>query len=484
MSISEEHLFAKRLLRHYPQHEVAALPLVEKLLRYVREGHTAMPLDGADFPLLMHSPFRCTETHLYLQKHWFFETKILERLQLLPKGPYSRGATQQEAVENGLKFPLSLLTGGPGTGKTYTAALLANAFLEAFPQKSRILLAAPTGKAASHLEKSLGASLKGKCAIRSGTLHSLLYKELDADLILVDECSMIDLGLFSRLLQSVPQEAHLVCIGDPYQLPSVEGGSIFADLVDSCFLPTVCLNVCLRTENTTILDLAKRIREGDPEAFSCLQKENFHLDSPEKFARELHLAIEGKFPTASSSPPSPEELFPFLQNFRILSCTRQGPFGVDSINEIILSHLLEISQGWLPIPILLTRNDSTLGLYNGEVGFLLKNLSCPSGEEDTILFFDAAQTPKFYPPHAVPLFEYAYCLSVHKSQGSEYQEILLLVTEGSENFGREVLYTAVTRAKERLSFDAVSDVLERAITTSGRRHSGILFRLANLRPLA
>jgi exodeoxyribonuclease V alpha subunit len=483
--------------------------LIPTLCGMLEEGALRLPSeiiadvnDPLDFPT---KPLCRFGNQIYFQKNWVNESTLLRNLQRLNQPPDatsaflqtisgSLNAEQQEAVKKGILYPLSLITGGPGTGKTYTAAYLVLNYLKTLREeqreKFRLILTAPTGKAVAQLEKNISKHLPKTPSIISGTLHSLLnLKEekpspLLADLILVDECSMIDSSLFARLVESILDKTHLVLIGDPNQLPPVEAGSFFADLIDSAVFPVTQLKQSLRMEREQIFQLASDIQKGN--AQSVL--EQLKSASPSvhyinligsKTQVNLWAQVKDNFPQPTLDEPDWETLVVQNEQFRILSCMRQGPFGVDAINQILFKQYLQAApqEGWLSIPILITRNDYQMDLYNGDTGFLIKRISPDLKYREDYALFPDKRRFSFY---ALPPFEYAYCLSVHKSQGSEYNEILLLIPEGSEVFGREVLYTAVTRARHTLTCAGELHVIEKAIQRSSRKISGLPIRLKSL----
>ncbi|MBY0529967.1 MAG: exodeoxyribonuclease V subunit alpha [Rhabdochlamydiaceae bacterium] len=464
-------------------------------------------------------PICISSSHAYLQKNWLYESEVLFHLKRLkastvnftfsqPAALENLNPEQQRAVINGMNNPLSFMTGGPGTGKTYTAAhLVRQCMMNLSPQQQsqfRVILAAPTGKAVAHLEKNMHRFLSDLHIphLKTGTLHALLEIKSDrarelappallADLILIDECSMIDAPLFARLCQAVVNGARLVLIGDPDQLPPVEAGSFFADLIDTDLFPTTRLKQSLRMEQQEILGLASAIQQADIKTVitALMEQESrvvFKVDlqmkrgSEAKFALLLAEYVEQKFPRATAHPPDPQMLFSLNEQFRILSCMRQGPFGVDAINQILLQRALHtcFAEGWLAVPIMITRNDYTMQLYNGDTGFLIKRMVSNEkvrkiGALDYALFLDKKQGIRTLPALALSAFDYAYSLSVHQSQGSEYDEILLLVPEGSETFGRQVLYTAVTRAKRSIAWEGQLPVIQAAVNKSSRKQSGL-----------
>ncbi len=426
-----------------------------------------------------------SEGRFYLPKYWELEERIvIPTTQMIcrnvkpipiPKLPDSLTEEQKKAVALACHHSLSLITGGPGTGKTSVALEIAHAF--AASGRPFISLAAPTGKAASHLASRLeGLSPH----LTFGTLHSLLgvrthgdlYKReghpLPADLLIVDEGSMIDTALFARLFAAIGPHTHLVILGDANQLPAVEGGSIFADLLKSG-VPSVTLTQVFRSDRKEILSTAHRILSGHS------LPTNLDLGLAEGNARTVYenlwKHVHPLFPKPQKNRPDPEELLASGSQFRMLSTLRRGLFGVDRINAFLKERFAALAEpgDYLSIPIIITQNDKQTELTNGETAILIQQI----GAEATG-YFPGGRT---FPLHELPPYHYAYCLSVHKSQGSEYDRVLLLIPEGSETFGREVLYTGVTRAKEQLEIDGHPESIARALKRTSERLSGIPARI-------
>ncbi len=169
---------------------------------------------------------------------------------------------------------------------------------------------------------------------------------------------------------------------------------------------------------------------------------------------------------------NPKELLEAFQRFRILTPLRKGPYGVETLNRTLVRHYLSKTDQWFVAPIMLVNNDYRLELWNGEVGILVRRKSEHIQEGDFAIFPKRGKVPALL----LPKYEYAYCLSVHKSQGSEFDHVLLLMPEGSEVFGRELLYTAATRARKKLEVWGSDEVLEKTINTQSHRLSGISHR--------
>ncbi|MFV0340966.1 MAG: ATP-dependent RecD-like DNA helicase [Parachlamydiaceae bacterium] len=352
---------------------------------------------------------------------------------------------QKQAVLLSLQFPFFILTGGPGTGKTFTAAQILNAYLSSCSISSpKIALAAPTGKAALHLEKTLSETLKR--SFESVTLHRLARARenvLPYDFYLVDEASMIDLELMEKWLKKVKSGARVVLLGDPFQLPPVECGSLFAELC-AIYPGKTSLTKCLRAESVELVSCAASLlKEG-----RFVPSEVVSLYSKEE---ALHPFLEGHlaaFPVDASL--SIQTLIDQFNSFRILSPLRKGPIGIDAINQFILKKLYASKKSELfPLPIMISANAPDLKLFNGETGLMLTTHAPtePLTPEDRVYFPDGRSIPALL----LPSFEFAYAITVHKSQGSEFDHVALLLGDDPLSRKKELLYTAATRAKKKLS---------------------------------
>lgn len=465
---------------------------------------------------------------IYLQKYWEFESQIAKNLARVSSTPpafsfdeskivdaanalSTQGLLlpeQAQAILQGCLSPMSLITGGPGTGKTYTVAHLIKVFWENLSPEQRehfeIALAAPTGKAAAHLHSNVMKLLSESSDLpnlSSKTLHALLgiksprwqrddssesAPPLSADLIVVDESSMIDVALMNRLLASVKKGARLLLVGDQYQLPAVEAGSLFADFIRLNMVPCTHLKTCLRTELRSILAFAKAVNSGDAKA----ALELIHGDSdpalrrlllpsdPYALRQALWSLVHSYFPGYHPSDIDPKTLLSRLNRFCLLSPVRKGVLGVDALNRYLWEKVCSTAprEGWLSQPIMVISNDYQLNLFNGEIGLLMRKLPLGSSHEDYALFpGKSAEEVRKVPLFLLPKYEYAYCFSVHKSQGSEFDHVILMLPEGSEKFGREILYTAVTRARKRLEIIGSDTAITRVITQSCERLSGLTF---------
>ncbi len=423
---------------------------------------------------------------------------LLAEKKLLPK--------QRDAIICGCKYPFSVITGGPGTGKTYTAGLLLKALWEGMDAlqrlKCRFVLAAPTGKAAMQLQASIARAMDGVKdfpSLQGKTLHSLLGVgkrrqdpyESDlaiADLILIDECSMIDAVLMTRLMQAVKPNARLVMLGDRFQLPPVESGSFFSDLVLATqdLARTIELQDCMRLELHSIVAVAESIKSKNTRTlFSLLEKATPQCglsfmqlkegESPSSIQEKLLRFAMPYFQFLFEKSYSPKQWIDCLLTFRILSPLRQGPLGVDALNAMFYrAHQAKAPDHAFVVPIMIAVNDPKLQLFNGEVGLLINR------EMAIFLSNDEEGKVREIPHVFLPKYEYAYCVSVHKSQGSEFDHVALLVPKGADHFGAEVLYTGVTRARKKLTLWMEQETVTRILGQETVRYSG-LSRINNLR---
>jgi len=405
--------------------------LLAAVMASAREGHLCFDLSKWSGVQTVTSPYLHQEGHLiYLKRNFECEKEIAMHLKRLigPLEPptYSKeGLTdeQAKAVHLALSNTVSIIEGGPGTGKTHLTSAIVKAI------GKNVVLAAPTGKAAARLKKY-------NPDFHCSTLHALLgfptrkkTSYIYADLIVVDESSMIDARLLAHFLRSLREGQRVVFLGDGHQLPPIESGSLFIDLID--WVPTAHLSQSLRSDRKEILQLAQDI-------------------------------LAGKMITPQE-PLSQEKVLEAKETM-ILTPLREGPWGVEALNALIFSAIKKIDGEIWCVPILITKTDYEIGLYNGEIGTLWRTNVKPLYAE-----FEGRQIPA----SRLPSYELAFALSVHKSQGSEFDHVMVLVPPGSENFGREVLYTAVTRARHSVTLCGDVETIQKTVSRSSQRISGI-----------
>lgn len=387
----------------------------------------------------------------YLERYYLAKKNVFKEWQRLSTSPVKRispslvdtnlNDAQKEAVLTSLKSQTLILTGGPGTGKTYTAALIVKTILDSLSVEERkdfeIAITAPTGKAALNLLQALSSSISNT-TLQAKTIHSLLglKKEvsqshetpiLPFDLVIIDEASMIGVELLETLLSSIKTGAKVILIGDPFQLPPVDGAEILKPLLLEA-KSKVELKECKRVDRKELLQIAEDVKNGHPIKVT--------LDKISKNA--LFLQFLNKY----SFLPS-ENFLHNLKKFCILTPLRKGALGSTLINEWFLRHLPKSQK--IAIPIIILENDYRFDLFNGELGVLITENPYQLNVKDSA-YFPGGKT---LPALLLPRFDYAFSLTVHKSQGSEFDEVLLVLPENL-TVSKELLYTAVTRARKKL----------------------------------
>ncbi len=467
---------------------------VIELLEGAKEGHLCSLVDpGLDLPAALCSegqdenPFPKTplvrqSNRLYLQKNWAIETLIFHKIrQMLSRAVEEREIDlfqkemsymslqegQVKALYMGFERSFAIFTGGPGTGKTYTAGCFIRLLCLQKLSDYKVMITAPTGKAAAHLEAALRAQgqLPGVLRCESMTLHRLLKLQpgtqkffsdrlIDADLIVVDEASMLDPPLLLHLLNAIGPNTRLLLLGDPHQLPPVEGGSLFPEIAMRFGQK---LDRSIRMGEGSLFSLSQAILAGN---LSEIAYES--IDWTQIIDRACSVLPNPIY----SSEPDPRQCLEDQKRFRILCALRQGPLGVDALNRELVARFKD-KQGWLAIPILIVENNPKLQLYNGSTGVLIRSKA----------YFLFGEELRMIPEGTLPRYEIAFFLSVHKSQGSEYDEVVAIFPPSSERFGREALYTAVTRAKKNVRIWIDEATLAVAIQSTGIKRSGLVARL-------
>lgn len=447
---------------------------------------------------------------------------------------------QKVAAAVALTRRISVISGGPGTGKTTTVAKLLAALIQlSGEQKCRIRLAAPTGKAAARLTESLGGALQKlpltgeQLALlpnEASTLHRLLGAQpgsqrlryhagnpLHLDVLVVDEASMIDLTMMSRLIDALPPHARVIFLGDRDQLASVEAGAVLGDIctyaslgytaeraeelarLTGCSLAAEQHSVagalrdslCLLQKSyrfgsdSGIGQLASAVNRGDRHTtcavfdgtFTDIEKKS--LQSGEEYQAMLDDALLGyqHFLTGVQQQRPPEQVIAAFGEYQLLCALREGPFGVSGLNDRLEQLLAEkrkinrtLHSRWYEgRPVMISRNDSALGLFNGDIGIALDR-----GQGLRVWFQMPDGSVKSFQPSRLPEHETAWAMTVHKSQGSEFNHAaLILPTQLSPVVTRELIYTAITRARQRLSLYTDERVLMQAIATRTERRSGL-----------
>lgn len=490
---------------------------------------------------------------------------------------------QKVAVANAINKNFSVIAGGPGTGKTYTVTKLLAALVmleqSAKPAEQNeltIALVAPTGKAAQRLSESIINAVSGfkglisdevldKIPNQAQTVHRLLgvlpnspnFKHhqdnpLPFDIVLIDEVSMVDLPLMTRIFRALKSSAKVILLGDADQLPSVATGSVLADIAprphggfseeNSSYLSQVCqypvalIKAAISTHKSgssftgdylTFLVksrrfdgkggiglLAKNVINGDvktswqllnlseEEANNKVSTHCAVINKPELILARGDISqwlapLVHAYYKPLESCENVKEAFSLLAKFRVLCATRQGKYGVEQINDLIKSFLGKNNSPYQQNqhalyhgqPIMVNENDYRLGLYNGDIGIIWR-IADNTGQSHLVACFETSQAElseeegiRHILPSRLPNFESVYAMTIHKTQGSEFAHVALVISasqdersnqqdKASKLLSRELLYTGITRAKKQLTVSANQLVWRQGVSAKVQRHSG------------
>lgn len=466
---------------------------------------------------------------LYLYRYWQYEQQllaaILQRLstasnnnlntesleRLFPQT--AANDLQKQAAQIALQRNFCIISGGAGTGKTTTVAKILALLLEQEPNL-RIALAASTGKAATRLKETLSRAnldcsdaIKAMMPQQTYTLHRLLGAIPDTpyfrhhvdnpllyDVVVIDEASMVDLALMAKLLNALLPQTRLILLGDKDQLASVEIGSVLGDICAGAHAPPQTQQaqrlqesiVLLQTSHRFTADsgigaVAEAVKKGDAEL--ALQ----HLHSaqqglswqtlPDNSLLLLNLLKESLLAGFQQylRAKTPAQALQALDEFRVLSALRRGRYGVENLNRLIeqlfnKQGLIDLAFRWYHRrPILITCNDYNLNLFNGDVGVIFWE------QHEIKAFFRAEDNSirSFY-PNRLPEHETVYAMTIHKSQGSEFEKVLLLLPDqDSPLLTRELIYTGITRAKQAVEVHGKESIFRHAVQQRIQRNSGL-----------
>lgn len=466
---------------------------------------------------------------LYLRRYWQLERDIALQLAAramtdAPPGersaeleaslrrlfPGSEDSAQRSAARNAIRHSVSLLCGGPGTGKTTTVAAIVALIIEQALGRAggapRVLLLAPTGKSAARLGEAVrkakgridaSAEVLAQIPEEAATVHRALGMRrdgarfrrsaelpLEADVIVLDEASMIDLGLMRQLLDAAPKDARLLIVGDPDQLTSVEAGSVLRDLVTASKETWWSGRVTLLTETyrydekQPLGQLVAAIRAGDTTAVNDLLGRDDANDVAWRPFTDLGEELDGAARHWASvlGARAAQEHFELRSRYVMLSPFRRGAVGTERLGRLIADRL-SLEEGGLPVtPIIIEENSRELRVFNGDFAMLVGKeppMATVQSEANAFPEIAAARLPRYSD---------AYALSVHKAQGSEFDEVLIVLPEqDAPMLSRELLYTAVSRARHRVRLVGPKEVIAAAIGRGAQRYSGLVDVIADAR---
>ena len=501
--------------------------ICERLVQAMEEGNSCLPVNPKEEEILLAAavvaaggsvPLIVCNGKVYLQRYFNYERRLARQCAALSQrsSPVQhsseliatvsdgkkRDTYQEKAMEIALNHALCIISGGPGTGKTSTVVKILALLVKVLGKKLRIALCAPTGKAAMRLQESvqekkeqlsIEPELKECIPETASTLHRLLgtvqyspqfhysgKNPLPWDVVIVDEASMVDLALLSKLVDALHPQARLILLGDQDQLVSVEAGSVLADLIRIFPERTVLLQTTYRF-NETIKNLAQAIHRGELEQVEMIVNDP-QLADAQFLTEDLDEFIGSRFcfymEKVQNYPSiSMAEIFSAFRSFLVLCANRLGARGVDGINSRVESYLrrkgyaVQSEMWYSGRPVLITRNDYNLEIYNGDIGICLPD---PEGGSPKIWFERQRGTFTGFYPSRLPAGETAFAVTIHKSQGSECDDVVIVLPDDENKLlSRELIYTAVTRARKSVSLDTTSTILRSALAARAVRHSGL-----------
>ena len=518
-------------------------------------------------------PLTLDGSRLYLDRYWRYERQVGEVLRTraartvtgVDTGALRRGLDrlfgpvdrqgpdlQRLAAATAVTRALTVVAGGPGTGKTTTVARIlalldeqATALGAAPP---RVALAAPTGKAAARLEESLREALERDeldpgvrerlAGAEASTIHRLLRRHpgsssrfrhdagepLPHDVVIVDEASMVSLALMAKLIDALPEQTRLVLVGDPQQLRSVEAGAVLGDIVGPALrglrLSAPARRALQETtgedldgigevtepgigdgivvlqrmhrfgETSGIADLAAAIQSGDGDRVMAVLRaghpdvawQEREPDATDESGTDLSTVRGEVTAVARRSRDAAAEgdadgALAALDEARVLCAHRRGPFGVSTWVPRVESWLggdAAGARGGWPVgrPVLITRNDHQLRIYNGDVGVVVATDDGPR------VAFPSPEGPRLIPPSRLDAAETVHAMTIHKSQGSQFHHaVVVLPTATSLILSRELLYTGVTRAQDRVTLIGSEETVRAGVARVVHRASGLRARL-------
>ncbi len=550
------------LLTEIADQGIQDLAILRHLL--LASGVVGTPDAPGSMPLILDDQQR-----LYLHRYFDYERRLANRLISSRTGnegsdtasplklevPFIAAINSEQtrwqriAVALAQLQKLTIISGGPGTGKTSTVVHLLACLLETNPE-CRIRLAAPTGKAAAHMLEAIrdGATrlkteIQSILPTESFTIHRLLgitseegrFRHhadnlLPIDALVIDEASMLDIALATKLFEAVPQHARIILLGDKDQLSAVEAGAVFSEICANPTLTPDCVSRLaaltgipereivpmppsqLTALNNSVVWFSENFRFANDSGIGKLASEVSagHADAAinslrntddqgttwvedgdtapapttlrkvfDRYADYLH--------TLQSSPGSLPAIFEAFNQFRVLCALREGHRGVNEINRQIsrhfrnaLNHPLDPGDQseWYPgRPLMVLRNDYNLKLFNGDIGIVLPD------ESGTMMvhFPDSTAEYRTIAPMRLPEHETAFAMTVHKSQGSEFDAIMLMLPAHQRRaVSRELFYTAITRARKEAIVVGDQEVVKMAIASPTQRRSGLFSRMAEI----
>jgi len=460
--------------------------------------------------------------------------------------PITRDPQQIEAIRLALQTQFMIVSGGPGTGKTSLMVNILRCLVREGIPVSRIILGAPTGRAAQRMTEILQSNIasiekpsledSALLDLKGSTLHKILgyrsfsheflYREtnpLPASVVVIDEVSMIDVVMLDKFMQAIdPSQTQLILLGDKNQLPSVEAGAVFAEMIPdgnraAKFQERLVILHKVYRSGTNLMELANQANQGvfppikavsfdaalskSADQWAFVKAESFgqwqeHLHQwvndqyfspiPGNAVSYVTMIKRVEAMTADHDESSKQgrallcQIFAVVEQARILSLLRNGRYGCMVVNDVIAGHLSQLvdpstknwTDGFSGALVTITRNDYSKDLFNGDVGVIVKD-----SKETFRVFFHRSGSYISFPLNLLHSWEFAFAMTVHKSQGSEFDDVLLVLPDDENHrlLTREIVYTGITRAKKRLLLYGSQQALNTALQRQIKRESGFMW---------
>jgi exodeoxyribonuclease V alpha subunit len=510
--------------------------IVKHLSYQHNQGHSCILLDDDEQAIVLTSgltalypvvatplPLVLEENRLYLQRYWCYEDRLTQQIKAIASRhhgvenldnlldvyftPSHETDWQREAARMSVQHSFSIITGGPGTGKTTTVVKILAVLQTLAKEPLLIALAAPTGKAAMRLQESIVSNLNPdktkphfdySDAIKKlipkevTTLHRLLGAKLDSpyfkhdanhplihDLVVVDEASMVDLALMSKLLDALKPSARLILLGDKDQLASVESGAVLANLTQALPTHTVELKTAHRFDKH-IKQLAVAVNQQDAEAaWQFLNSDNAQTMLLEGDLIAYIAAQQTDYLRLIQQGADFTDIYRTFNRFQVLCSNKEGKNSVADINARVEQKLaqlgrVQISGLWyVGRPVLVTQNNPQLHLYNGDIGLCLPDKD--QGSRLMVFFQRPDGSVKSYLPSRIAQCETVFAMTIHKSQGSEFDQVLIVLPDIiNPVLTKELLYTAITRAKETVKLVTDKAVFTATVQQKVARVTGLV----------
>ena len=461
--------------------------------------------------------------------------------------PIAKDPQQIEAIRLALKAQFSIISGGPGTGKTSLMVNILRCLVREGIPVSRIILGAPTGRAAQRMTETVQKNVasiqepslddSALLNLKGSTLHKILgYRSyshefyyrgtnpLHASVVVIDEVSMVDVVMLDKFLQAIdPEQTKLILLGDKNQLPSVEAGAVFAEMIPdgsraARFEKSFFVLQKVYRSGTNLLELANQANRGvfpkhkavefgkalsiasdqwaftNAESFGKWQEHlhqwvNDQYISPVPGGENSYAALIKRAGEMTSDHIASSEqgkslldrIFFVVERARILSFFRNGMYGCTFINDVIADYLIHFfdplakmkTDGFSGALIIITRNDYSKELFNGDVGVIIKD-----AHGTYKAFFHRFGSYISFPVNLLSSWEFAFAMTVHKSQGSEFDDVLLVLPADEKHrlLTREIVYTGITRAKKRVLLYGSQPALTNALQRKTERQSGLMWQ--------